>query len=759
MSYYKKYLKYKSKYSSLKKLVGGNDKYPAMDYVDVYAAEVKDPIHRPSSHVNNFNKLLKVYIQKNSVPFKNDSYADFINFYDNYQKTVVYLKDSELEKYKTTLDNNKITSEHILEHMRNLKETDSTDDKQKASNRSFIFIMDIYGNVFVIKKVQTEKTQINHTSMSKGRKVASAGWVTINDDFTIKEIANMTGHYQSSDISIYNFIKLLKQKDFNITNTKLKMQKFAHGLVVEEKIITANVWFEENLREYESTSLLPIDKIIFDISYKIYDDQIIADFVNFDDYFYLIFQKDSDLYEFVTRDLYDVFSFDVDQTNKTITQTNSRLFAKKKYDILEIKAKINECDVTIKITSYNKLKDLFEPKLILRQARKNIYDLKYLYNGERVRLLTLNHNIGSNSYLSSEYLLLNTNNNILFGSIAIDLLKESYKIAYSLGNYWDKFINITTKNILEKIIFEKNKCSYDNTSSWFNLSKLYSQYKLIYCHDRLPILFCSNNLWLEDTCLSPLTINVIDDRTKSKFNTLDDNELVNNTMLYIEKLIPSYLSTVKKDISTDDYNVPPLSKLNIPNKITINNMVYNIPSFEQVIDVVTKSFSERTIKIDGYNKSFDNLYFDDNNVYVDNLDRVRIIHPCVDIAKLIADILVKINMTDITITEDDSSISHNITLSNEQKILLEIVMFSLIGNLFDSIKGKISLKNWDKILRSAVFIELLKIRETSLSEQHKQIIEIMSIEVLNSVTEIKEESTYIFYLNKLINQINEKIVD
>ena len=55
MSYYKKYLKYKSKYNNLKNQSGGVNIYPAMDYIDVYAAEVKDPLHRPSSHSNNFN--------------------------------------------------------------------------------------------------------------------------------------------------------------------------------------------------------------------------------------------------------------------------------------------------------------------------------------------------------------------------------------------------------------------------------------------------------------------------------------------------------------------------------------------------------------------------------------------------------------------------------------------------------------------------------------------------------------------------------
>ena len=113
--------------------------YTSQSYVDQYSAEVHDPLHRPSSHRDNFTNKLEIYKSIDSTPFYNDYYFDFLDKYPKDIRNVKYLEDSELNFYKTYVKDKKILSRHIIDIIEK--------SPKGAAKINFIFIMNIFGGI------------------------------------------------------------------------------------------------------------------------------------------------------------------------------------------------------------------------------------------------------------------------------------------------------------------------------------------------------------------------------------------------------------------------------------------------------------------------------------------------------------------------------------------------------------------------------------------------------------------------------------
>ncbi len=754
MDYYQKYLKYKNKYNILKKQIGGKSPLPINNYAEAYTSEVRDYIHRPSSHVNNFNSMLQVYIKNNSVPFKNNYFVNFIDVYNNYDKIVTYLTDEELVDYKCELAGNKITSVHIEELIKKNKELGK-------EYKRIIFVTDMFGDVYAIDKTSTYNSQINHTSLSKGKMVSSAGWIVINNDNNIVEISNLTGHYQASDIMVYNFIKILLEHGFDISTINLEINKFEGGELKEPKCYNTRIWFEQNQEELSKISISPVDKINYSSSTNIYNQQIKADLINIESesnfhLLYLIFQTDEEMYEFVSENnLPRIFNFEESENNQII-ENNKRYFVENQVDLMEIFGKVFDTKVTIVITSYQKLHDDFSPKTIIRQTRRNKYILNYFMNGSDCEIYTFNKKINQNLYLSQDYILLKIDDNVLLGNIGLDLIKESYKIVYSLGFFWGEFIKILTKNIIELLVFEKNKCK--EIISLTKLNKSYEDYKNIYCETPESKNFVISNLfkqYFKSGFVESFTF-VQPTDVIQKFSEIGDNKLVNNLIKASEKLSMEYFTSaiVQSTINDLTFDIAPLSIIAFRKKLNINKKEYLVNTLlVDSIKTIQLSYTKRNLKISGRNLSLENLCITQNEVCLDMTNReIKIIHPCVNLGKIIAEILLRTNFYQFQFDEANSIFTCNFKTGKEQNLLLKILIHGIIVPLLGSEPDKKNIEGWDEILRSSVFIELMKLRQGRTSRDQK-IIEVIGIEILNKINKLTSDDIYeTSYFNKLINE-------
>ncbi len=763
MDYYQKYLKYKNKYETLKKQYGGDTEYPVMNYVEGYKAEVRDYLHRPSAIVNNFNPLLQVYLKNNSVPYKNNYFVDFIDVYKNYDKLVTYLSDEQLVNYECVLADDRITSPYLERIMK-------TNRESGKPFRRLIYISDMFGKVYVIDKTNVAKKdeQINHTTLSKGKLVSSAGWIVLDNDFKIKEISNLTGHYQSADILVYNFLKILIEHGFSLTDIHLEINRFEGGEVLEPICTTADVWFEKHSESLSKESLSIVDKINYLVSTKIYNLKIKADFINLDiredSYLlYLIFQTNDSMYKFVSENnLIDIFNLENSNLNEVI-ETNSKYFVNNQIGMMEVVGVISGINVRVVITSYEKLQNYFAPITTIRSYSNNLLESNYLRNGYPCNIYKLEKNIGPSSWVSEEYLLISLDNNILFGKIALDLLKDSYKIVYSLGYAWEKYIKIFTKTVIESIVLEKNKCfqNADNLSPHVNLTLSYENYVNEFCQSTIIDNFISSNLWRPNykTGYVNSFSNITSINDCLQLSTLNDVPLIYNFIKSIEKISNEYFTgaTISQSTNTLSIELVPVSITLFREKtrLTINKKEYKVNNIiEDSIKVINESYINSNLKINGRNLSLKNIYICDNNVCLDDsTDTYNLVHPCVNLARIIAEIIIKNNLTKYDYKRIGDIIYYEFKTTQEQNLMLKIIINGLLIPLLSTEPDKSNIKGWDEILRSSVFIELMKMRE-NMQEDERKLIEVIGIEILNKINKYtsNNEIPPILYFNKLMNE-------
>jgi hypothetical protein len=599
-----KYLKYKEKYLHLKKLLGGSfqtsivyngaveDKYslidanmsevrdpesmiyPLISLDKGYINEVRDIFHRPSSALDNFSKLEKVYKSINSVPFKNDNFNDFMKEYD-YNKYVKYYNKSELNKRLCNFNRDGTIScayitETIIPKIKNsvnyfelikseippffesdskdfstLKKVLYSDEQFKASNHDiilkiitenigvlfykFIFVMDPYGNFYITDKTentnkQNELTtkgkfdsileiikpfcehnnvdplllfgkkigslestyQTNHTSLSRGSKVSAAGWITVrinmrNEEIRLTNISNVSGHYKCSDFHMFNAFHSIKNKiDLEAFVSLGFSRKGEDGKFVE---LTVGDWYSQNERLYTENikRLTNLEQIKYLLCQNLYNKQIPGDYVmsgsaiynptqtklNVDIDSVFIFPNKDLLHNFIKKhwtNIYEVFMLETLHQNK-FTQAQLQQFIDLDVAIIRLSGTILGQKCTIKLFSYDRFD--FNNKeqmcnIYINKKDVRLYKHKNIYNNQLSDVLLFNKIVEDDVYIIVDKPFIEDNNIITMGLIT-DLLITAEK-QYSLGDNWERFHELLVKNVIEKLIFERNKCNFDLSS-------------------------------------------------------------------------------------------------------------------------------------------------------------------------------------------------------------------------------------------------------------------------------------------------------
>jgi hypothetical protein len=526
---YNKYIKYYNKVGG----IGPGLKYLLLDLDESYILETNDPFHHPSSELDDFNSQKNIYYKLNSIDFHNKYITDFYNKY-NKNKYVKYFTRDELNVRKCILNNNKIKSPYLTTYIA------SQELPIPEKNRQFIYIMDPDGTFYLTLKekfvIDGKNYQINHTSMSRGSKVSSAGWITINELFEITEIANMSGHYKSKEQSVYNALDSLNDKEINLIPINLK-----YKLSIKEPDppkLSADVWYRAkyNYSEYTSPN---IDYIKYKITSKFYDNQLLGDYVISGSILYktpgqytdtsdvdsvFIFQTRKDLEKCINDNrgrLHKLFGLEILEQEE-FTSEELDYFIENNIEIIRLSGKILGRKVTIKLFSYDKydLNNFSYCRTFIKYKNKRIFERHSIYDNKLVNIMLMNKVISPSLTVILDKNYYKTETTIVPGLIT-DLLMTC-ELQYSLGAYWYKFKELMEKRFIELFIFEKSKCTHnlidDNIPQYLvryekfrlnaeylekinsYISNLYTKYKNNYC---IPtsnyILETDSTLWKIDT--------------------------------------------------------------------------------------------------------------------------------------------------------------------------------------------------------------------------------------------------------------------
>lgn len=743
--------------------------YTSQSYVDQYSAEVHDPLHRPSSHRDNFTNKLEIYKSIDSTPFYNDYYFDFLDKYPKNIRNVKYIEDSELNFYKTYVKDKKISSQHI---------TDIIEKSPEGADKiNLIFIMNIFGEIYVIEKSRTSEYQINHTSLSKGKEVSSAGWLSFNTENEIVEIANMTGHYQSSNISMYNIIKRLLALGVSISKAKLKIQYFENGNIIDEEIFDdALTWYNDNIPTYINQKISEEQKINYLLSDKIHNSKLIGDLLKCKDKFtyYLILKDNNELSFFNKRDMINnienFFSLSPNKTNKDNRKMFFDLDNTNKFGIFTLNGVIHKKEIKVKITSYENLKN--NNLITIDKFSDNTFNSNYLGSGDNVTVLLFNRKIKQSQIYSDQFLIKDKETYIL-GRISNDL--KNVKSIYSLGNYWEKFNDLFLLDIFKNAVFDKSKCNFrvESLRNFANIENTVDKFKKNYCIKESEFYFYKNFILSDIIIKSRRNINNsiknklrsirfvpnINKRIDIKFTNLKPNELIYFINEYANNLLSLFSSSVYNLKDTfDTYEGPEftLDELIIDgnnyNSISINSSSYSL-------------INNQDIKVPSIiSCDLSNIYYNiiENKIYILNkFFENKYTHPCIAISKLIADILILALNNINRISDNNFSIERNI----ENELLLEIIILGLLKGILSSIKFKEAtlINNWKDLLRTGISIELNKNKTKNESINEK--INVLIHLVMNNIGKLNRENSYIFKFTDLINELeyylntNDKKID
>lgn len=743
--------------------------YTSQSYVDQYSAEVHDPLHRPSSHRDNFTNKLEIYKSIDSTPFYNDYYFDFLDKYPKDIRNVKYLEDSELNFYKTYVKDKKILSRHITDIIKK--------SPKGAAKINFIFIMNIFGEIYVIEKSKTKEYQINHTSLSKGKEVSSAGWLSFNTENEIVEIANMTGHYQSSNISMYNIIKRLLALGVSISKAKLKIQYFENGNKIDEEIFdNALTWYNDNIAKYANQKISEEQKINYLLSDKIYNSKLIGDFLKCKDKFtyYLILKDNNELSFFNKRDMINniekFFSLSPNKTNKDNRKMFFDLDNINKFGIFTLNGMIHKKEIKIKITSYENLKN--NNLITIDKFSDNTFNSNYLGSGNNVNVLLFNRKIKKSQIYSDQFLIKDKETYIL-GRISNDL--KNVKSIYSLGNYWEKFNDLFLLDIFKNAVFDKNKCNFDVESlrNFANIENTVDKFKKNYCIKESEFYFYKNFILSDIIIKSRRNSNInIKNKLRSIFFVPDINESININFTNLKPVeliyvINEYANNLLTLFSSSVYSLKDTFETYEGPEFTLDELIIDGNNYNS-ISIDSSSYSlinNQYIKVPSIlSCDLSNIYYNviENRIYILNkFFENKYTHPCIAISKLIADILILALGSINKISDNNFSIERNI----ENELLLEIIILGLLKGILASIKFKEAkiINNWKDLLRTGISIELNKNKTSNESINEK--INVLIHLVMNNIGKLNRENSYIFKFTDLINELdyylntNDKKID
>jgi len=606
-NYYSKYLKYKSKYINLLKNGGAReiDKYSLINLDEIYLSEILDPQHRPSSKLDMFNVLLSEHNHRKSVKNLNNYYVDFLK---NYKETnnVKYLTKDELDIYKiNAIDSNNIVNCTYLNQLdidyfsKNLTHIEKTAHTEGHKIIKLIYIMTPDGDIYIIRKEKLPNNQqTNHTTLSRGLKVSSVGWITFeyNTDskeikFKLIKIFNNSGHYKPDNLSLLNLLDQLKimNSNLNVINLEFLSDKTEYN---------AHEWYEKNKDEYSSKlkKLDYIEYLRYKLSEKFFDLQLNGDYLIYGSLEYkkvdditddtdidsmFIFKKRSDLETFIRENelnLHKLFSLDVGETAE-FTKEEIDYFINNKIEILRISGKINGRKVTIKFFSYDNFNTDGESfsRVFIKNKDKRIFGCKLLTgNVKDIKVLLINKTIKPNLWVILDKNYYRTNTDQLVPGLITDSLLNANNY-YSLSGYWYKFKYLLFKQYILTSFFDQSKCENPNIENLIDgfvrrfkfspdyivkknseLNEIYKLYSDINCKkhtkddDILVIDERLFNLVLNNVLISEIIANSCEyNRTKIDFNK-DTFKFENSNLVKTGKTTYSSNEDIGIITTTDD---------------------------------------------------------------------------------------------------------------------------------------------------------------------------------------------------------------
>jgi hypothetical protein len=506
--------------------------YNLINIDELYFLEITNPNHRPSSLNDTFSKDYNNYIKFNTTQFKNDYFFDFINNnYNNYNKKVIYLTNEELLNYKCNINNNNIKSSFL-------------DTKIINNYQDFIYIMNPNGDFYIIEKKKDNENQINHTSLSQGNRVSSAGWIRLDSNKNIINLANISGHFKPSDLSIHNALHCLKYKyNCNLNLIELDIYKIIHN---------AEIFFN-NLDKIDYKMPL-LDYIKYTVTKNLYHYQIKGDYLISGSTIYnnkigndvdsiFLFRTRKELEDFIDRDLYNFFNLDVNDEDK-FTKEELKYFINEKIEILRITGFIKNIKITIKLFSlenYDINNECF-CRVYIKNKNKRIYERVSLYDNNKIHVLLQNKTVSENVYVILDKNFYNTGNSISLGLITDMLLTSKHE--YSLGGYWYKFKELLEKKILELFILEKSKLNFNNFDNIIkhlvrydrfenntdyinnfnnNINLIANKYKQSFSYNPKYLFVTDNSLWNinKNLLFFNKNININFKRTHNNYNLIE----------------------------------------------------------------------------------------------------------------------------------------------------------------------------------------------------------------------------------------------
>ena len=87
--------------------------------------------------------------------------------------------------------------------------------------KRYIYVYTRSQELLIAQKFETPVGRIQHSSLSRGEAVKSAGWLTFDEEGVLKEISNFTGHYLISREQIDSFLLFLQRKDVPLDRVKI----------------------------------------------------------------------------------------------------------------------------------------------------------------------------------------------------------------------------------------------------------------------------------------------------------------------------------------------------------------------------------------------------------------------------------------------------------------------------------------------------------------------------------------------------------
>ncbi|WP_098038392.1 hypothetical protein [Estrella lausannensis] len=96
----------------------------------------------------------------------------------------------------------------------------------------------------MVQKFTTPVGRIQHPSLSGGRPVKCAGWLTFDELGELKEISNFTGHYWIQREAVNNLLRFLQNNEVNLSKVEIVFSE--SGKAKNFKRYTLDEWLNND---------------------------------------------------------------------------------------------------------------------------------------------------------------------------------------------------------------------------------------------------------------------------------------------------------------------------------------------------------------------------------------------------------------------------------------------------------------------------------------------------------------------------------